>query len=234
MRGDTTCPHHLVCRKGKCLTSCNDDLDCTDGLRCDWATGRCVSEFACDCANLNDCSGHGICTETCTCLCDEGWSGSACSDQPLGLRRLHDLRNLPDPPREGFTWSRRPQTGRSGSASVETSASSRWRSVRAQVRCCSALVEAERRRPRCACRSRRSGNAPTAPRGGSRRHPPLGLGGIAVLALGDTDLATASTVGGLADEVEADRRRDSPGCWCTIAGPRSWWEAPQKLLPSTA
>src|SRR4051794_12683233 len=35
---DTTCPHHLVCRKGKCLTSCNDDLDCTDGLRCDWAT----------------------------------------------------------------------------------------------------------------------------------------------------------------------------------------------------
>ena len=102
---DTTCPHHLVCRKGKCLTSCNDDLDCTDGLRCDWATGRCVSEFACDCANLNDCSGHGICTETCTCLCDEGWSGSACSDQPaLACGDFTTCETCQIHLREGCTW----------------------------------------------------------------------------------------------------------------------------------
>jgi hypothetical protein len=81
--GSITCPNDLVCRNGACLTTCGNDNDCDVGTCA--PDGTCMPPFICDCSNLNDCSGHGVCTETCTCLCDDGWSGFACTDQPMTL-----------------------------------------------------------------------------------------------------------------------------------------------------
>lgn len=79
-----TCPHHLACQKGACLTSCAVETDCAKGATCD-ADGNCIDPRdgpQCDCANLNYCSGHGSCAPECSCECDEGWFGAACDAQP--------------------------------------------------------------------------------------------------------------------------------------------------------
>jgi len=83
-----TCPNHLVClkEKGVCLTDCRDDFDCAKGATCQ-ADGTCAVAdpgLSCVCSNLNFCSGsgNGWCTEICTCVCNEGWTGADCSELP--------------------------------------------------------------------------------------------------------------------------------------------------------
>jgi hypothetical protein len=79
-----TCPHHLACQKGACLSSCAVETDCAKGATCD-TDGKCTDPRDlphCDCANLNFCSGHGSCTPECTCVCDAGWLGAACDARP--------------------------------------------------------------------------------------------------------------------------------------------------------
>src|SRR5215212_523921 len=63
----TVCPAHSTCQQGVCRgRSCSPD-----------------KTISCDCSNLNWCSGHGCCTDTCFCRCDAGWFGAACDEQPI-------------------------------------------------------------------------------------------------------------------------------------------------------
>lgn len=80
-----------VCRDGSCKqgggASCAQDADCCshacffkEGTQ---TTGTCVPEWDCLCSNFNFCSGHGTCTDACTCLCDPPYTGVDCSDLPV-------------------------------------------------------------------------------------------------------------------------------------------------------
>jgi hypothetical protein len=82
------CPTQTACEHGACVRTCQTDEDCNrnTGETCD-KHGRYVPGSGpvdqCDCANLNACSGHGVCTDGCFCQCVAGWSGLTCSDQPV-------------------------------------------------------------------------------------------------------------------------------------------------------
>jgi hypothetical protein len=76
---ELTCPSDFICRNGTCLTRCQRNEDCAANFICGTG-GTCVPEFKCDCSNLNNCSGNGVCTANCYCLCDPEWSGASCSD----------------------------------------------------------------------------------------------------------------------------------------------------------
>ncbi|MCC6791426.1 MAG: hypothetical protein IT336_07075 [Thermomicrobiales bacterium] len=54
---------------------------CPAGFQC--FNGTCSLACGYDCANFNHCSGHGVCTPDCTCLCDPPWTGISCSDLPV-------------------------------------------------------------------------------------------------------------------------------------------------------
>jgi hypothetical protein len=86
--GPITCPKNLGCHNGACLTSCRTNDDCANDNVCNAAIGQCGPLFTCDCSNFNACNGHGLCTEACTCRCDEGWSGIACDIPTISLRQL--------------------------------------------------------------------------------------------------------------------------------------------------
>jgi hypothetical protein len=82
------CANHLTCEKDKaaCLTDCAADADCANGYHCE--DGTCTN-LSCDCSNLDFCNGNGRCTSICTCVCDVGWSGAACSELPEGTCSDH-------------------------------------------------------------------------------------------------------------------------------------------------
>jgi hypothetical protein len=76
---ELTCPSDFICRNGTCLTRCQRNEDCAANFICGTG-GTCVPKFKCDCSNLNNCSGNGVCTANCYCPCDPEWSGASCSD----------------------------------------------------------------------------------------------------------------------------------------------------------
>ncbi len=75
-----------VCADGSCRggdgDSCTRPRDCCSGV-CELEGDTCLGTLpACDCSNLNNCSGHGVCTEVCICDCDDPYSGAFCADLP--------------------------------------------------------------------------------------------------------------------------------------------------------
>jgi hypothetical protein len=59
-----TCPTGMICQAGACTATCPDN----------------TGPLACDCAALGHPCNHGCCTELCECFCDEGWTGTTCSE----------------------------------------------------------------------------------------------------------------------------------------------------------
>lgn len=77
------CATGTTCNQGLCRTPCQTANDCPTGQTCGSDKFCKGTGLACDCSNLNNCSGHGVCTDTCACHCQEPWTGPTCTDLPI-------------------------------------------------------------------------------------------------------------------------------------------------------
>jgi hypothetical protein len=70
-----------LCYFGDDCTMLNCDSGCSNNGKCDYTTGKCTCNTGLLCEKKtypNNCSGHGLCTNTGLCLCDTGYTSEDC------------------------------------------------------------------------------------------------------------------------------------------------------------
>lgn len=122
-------PRHCIAASPPPPDGPDNDCDghvCPEGTACQQGVCKavCDAEFTCDCSNFNNCSGHGCCTEFCSCICDEGWTGVECSI-PTNQKTCPDFATCgecSEHQSEGCVWCDETLDGTSSSSGLCTAA----------------------------------------------------------------------------------------------------------------